>query len=516
MPTRLTHSSRNVKGRGWHKKGYRERGYLYIQLKRSYAGFSRTHDVNEYSSITEFIHDLMGEDYVLRDGDALHYEFYAKRQLLVPSDARVNTILDGGETVYAKIIAMEIAPAKSGTLFRLRRWARKHFSRHANKSSQQEHHQLVQDERVGSLKMSERTGSKESMRLDGDKTPSTPTSRTLSTFKILSLPAELLLDITELLDASDAACLALVNRSLYKQLGKRFVRDGWQISAQRKSFLLRLALDWPAFFYCYNCQHLHRISDVRIYQPFWCDPGQRYGHDGANAPYRITFHDTQLAMMRHHQRPAYGLPLSAFSTKQVHITDSPKSTSLFSIDAQIIDDELYLRIEEWAMFKGSVPVHQSTETEFAECALGITWLSACEHFGGTSWLPYLIICNSQHAEHPNRFCLLCEDRLDCRGLLECSTCNTEFEVDIRHLGRDISAVVLTKWCCLGSGLIASGPPWLYNRLQYSYVRRARRTDGVHALFEQHAERSYAQLSVDNAQLYHERRSRWLALKGCSS
>ncbi|KAK5699469.1 hypothetical protein LTR97_005597 [Elasticomyces elasticus] len=107
MPARLTHSSRNVKGRGWHKKGYRERGYLYIQLKRSYAGFSRTHDVNEYSSITEFIRglhrDLMGEDYVLRDGDALHYEFYAKRQLLVPSDARVNTILNGGETVYAKV-----------------------------------------------------------------------------------------------------------------------------------------------------------------------------------------------------------------------------------------------------------------------------------------------------------------------------------------------------------------------------------------------------------------------------
>ncbi|KAK5721873.1 hypothetical protein LTR15_006466 [Elasticomyces elasticus] len=88
MPARLTHSSRNVKGRGWHKKGYRERGYLYIQLKRSYAGFS---------------HDLMGEDYVLRDGDALHYEFYARRQLLMPSDARVNAILDGGETVYAKV-----------------------------------------------------------------------------------------------------------------------------------------------------------------------------------------------------------------------------------------------------------------------------------------------------------------------------------------------------------------------------------------------------------------------------
>ncbi|KAK5721874.1 tyrosine protein phosphatase 1 [Elasticomyces elasticus] len=424
-----------------------------------------------------------------------------------------------------QIIVMETAPAERDTLFRLRRWARKLLSGNVNKSHQ-EHRQSVQDERVGSLKMSERTGSKEIVRPDGDKTPSSSSSRPMSlepahpdTFKILSLPAELLLDITELLDASDAACLALVNRSLYKQLGKRFVRAGWHISAQRKSFLLRLALDWPAFFYCYNCQHLHRVSDVVVYQPFWCDPGERYGYDRADAPYRITFHDVQLAMMRHYLGSPYGLPLSAFSTKQVHITNSLENTSLFSVDAQIINNQLYLRIQEWAMFTGLDPLHESSRSNNMsrlERAPGIAWLSACRHIEGRFRLTHLIICKSRHAERPNRSCLICEDQVDCRGLLECCTCNTQFKFDFRELGDDTSAVVVTKWCTLGAGLNPSEARWLCRGIQYSSVQSVGRTKGVHALFEQHAERSYAQLSVDNAQLYHERRSRWLALKGCSS
>ena len=48
--------------------------------------------------------DVTGEDPFLPDG--LHYEFYAKRQLLVPSDEMVKSILDGGETVYAKVSFM--------------------------------------------------------------------------------------------------------------------------------------------------------------------------------------------------------------------------------------------------------------------------------------------------------------------------------------------------------------------------------------------------------------------------
>lgn len=60
MPPRAL-SRRNVRGGGWHKRGYRERGELYIQLKRSYANFSRTHSVNENATITSFIEGLYCE-----------------------------------------------------------------------------------------------------------------------------------------------------------------------------------------------------------------------------------------------------------------------------------------------------------------------------------------------------------------------------------------------------------------------------------------------------------------------
>ncbi|KAF2713819.1 hypothetical protein K504DRAFT_462301 [Pleomassaria siparia CBS 279.74] len=106
MPPVRTLSRRNVRGRGWHKKGYREGGNLFFQLKRTYANFSRTHEVNENETITNLIlsmhGDIMGEDPGSLPED-LHYEFHFRRNCLYPSDDMVKTIMDGGETVYAKV-----------------------------------------------------------------------------------------------------------------------------------------------------------------------------------------------------------------------------------------------------------------------------------------------------------------------------------------------------------------------------------------------------------------------------
>jgi len=119
-------SSRNVKGRGWHKKGYREYGQIYFQLKRSYANFSREFSVNENETIARLLDDLHSESSVQRSNkplrstltlcspgqvseedpfppDHLHFCFYFRKELLEPSDALAKTILDGGETIYAKV-----------------------------------------------------------------------------------------------------------------------------------------------------------------------------------------------------------------------------------------------------------------------------------------------------------------------------------------------------------------------------------------------------------------------------
>ena len=58
MPRVRAWSRRNVRGRGWHKRGYRENGELFVQLKRSYAGFSREHSINENATITDLLQGL--------------------------------------------------------------------------------------------------------------------------------------------------------------------------------------------------------------------------------------------------------------------------------------------------------------------------------------------------------------------------------------------------------------------------------------------------------------------------
>ncbi|KAF2170350.1 hypothetical protein M409DRAFT_51403 [Zasmidium cellare ATCC 36951] len=106
-PARRTLSRRNVRGRGYAKRGYRQNGELSFQLKRSYAHFSRQMDINENETISEPIramfHSVENEDPGwLPEG--LHFAFVLRRQVLVPSEDMVKTLFDGGETLSAKVL----------------------------------------------------------------------------------------------------------------------------------------------------------------------------------------------------------------------------------------------------------------------------------------------------------------------------------------------------------------------------------------------------------------------------
>ncbi|KXT02134.1 hypothetical protein AC578_5936 [Pseudocercospora eumusae] len=110
-----TLSSRSVRGRGFQKKGYRDYGELYFQLKRSYAHFSRYCFVNEYGTVRDLLYNmedsLGGEEPALPEG--LHVEFHFRKQLVIPSneivtrraDSEMN--MDGGETIYAKVFDVD-------------------------------------------------------------------------------------------------------------------------------------------------------------------------------------------------------------------------------------------------------------------------------------------------------------------------------------------------------------------------------------------------------------------------
>ncbi|KZV99151.1 hypothetical protein EXIGLDRAFT_831709 [Exidia glandulosa HHB12029] len=115
MPRARTLSRRNVKGRGWHKRGYRENGELFIQLKRAYCTwpgpFSRTHSVNENATMEEFIHSMareisMEDGHPLPEGLFLCFQAFRGKEL-EQSDELVKTKFDGAETVHAKVFDEE-------------------------------------------------------------------------------------------------------------------------------------------------------------------------------------------------------------------------------------------------------------------------------------------------------------------------------------------------------------------------------------------------------------------------
>ena len=104
MPQARRLSSRSCRGRGWHKRGYRDNGDWYFQLKRSFAYFSRECRINENETITELLRamwrDVSDED--VGKPRFLHFRFFFRRRWLQPSEQVVKTIMRD-ETIYAKV-----------------------------------------------------------------------------------------------------------------------------------------------------------------------------------------------------------------------------------------------------------------------------------------------------------------------------------------------------------------------------------------------------------------------------
>jgi hypothetical protein len=82
----------------------REIGYLFVNLKRGTYGFSRTHEVNENETISNFVR-AMKRDVRTEDGWDIAFRLTGAQSSIYPDSEQVmKTILDGGETVTAKII----------------------------------------------------------------------------------------------------------------------------------------------------------------------------------------------------------------------------------------------------------------------------------------------------------------------------------------------------------------------------------------------------------------------------
>ncbi|KAJ7600745.1 hypothetical protein C8J56DRAFT_16658 [Mycena floridula] len=104
-------SRRNVRGAGWHRRGYRDAGCMWINVKLGSYGHVRGQDVQEDMSINDFWNQVI-RGIEMEDGFPLPagwtFGLYSRRKLLEQSDTeRIDTIFDGGETVTVKIFDEE-------------------------------------------------------------------------------------------------------------------------------------------------------------------------------------------------------------------------------------------------------------------------------------------------------------------------------------------------------------------------------------------------------------------------
>ncbi|KII91640.1 hypothetical protein PLICRDRAFT_173458 [Plicaturopsis crispa FD-325 SS-3] len=102
----MSRSMRNVRGKGWHKAGYRDRGCMWINVRMGSYGCTRGQDVREDMTINDFWMQIsrsvsMEEGFPLPEG--WYINLFSNRQELPQSDERIDTLFDGGETVYVKV-----------------------------------------------------------------------------------------------------------------------------------------------------------------------------------------------------------------------------------------------------------------------------------------------------------------------------------------------------------------------------------------------------------------------------
>ncbi|KAJ7735830.1 hypothetical protein DFH07DRAFT_109782 [Mycena maculata] len=102
-------STRTVRGKGAMKKGHRAKGEMWINVRRSWGGFSRGAYFNENLTIGEFVHRVV-RDVSTEEGfqffqQGWYVEVQSKRKALDPDEyvQMLKERFDGAETVHAKV-----------------------------------------------------------------------------------------------------------------------------------------------------------------------------------------------------------------------------------------------------------------------------------------------------------------------------------------------------------------------------------------------------------------------------
>ena len=320
---------------------------------------------------------------------------------------------------------------------------------------------------------------------------------------LLGLPQELLDTIVSFLDTPEAACLSICCKELYRRLGTaqlQLMRLGHGHEHQRKEFLAHLARDNPNLFFCHICSYLHLVARVGpalirggrhacLKLPSGRDfPAQSFETYGGISSYQLTFPHVQLVMERHRNGPDHGISMSALSITEIRNIKRHKVWVLLNAEPRIIDNELFLRVQQWIIFD------QDDKPTFAKlCSPSI-----CSHinkYAGTTTLD-LLQCQTQHVGG-RASCMTCS------ALYRCIDCALEFESDAIYLEDRRLAVIITKWLNVGNGDSPTNPSWrrhLYPPFRGEPVGTVKDSLGSRSIFEGREGRSQETATRENASL----------------
>lgn len=285
------------------------------------------------------------------------------------------------------------------------------------------------------------------------------------------LPIELILSISDLLPPTDILCLSMCDHRLFMALHRQRKSLPRPIESTKVALLRRIERDLPHHFLCHCCLILHKFDGPEhfgltgmqlmnkcrlpcVVNCWWEESGlQMQMHDlNLHTHYSLYFLHLQLAMRRFYHGPRCGITTESLS--HIQIEEHAKSTTLFSIEAQICTEPvgLYLRIQDIMLAKdGRVDLFKLPQNWEPPRAFRI-----CSH------LRYSHIASLVDPLLPAHIQGASFSQLDGN----CDKCNTDFLLEIREYCGHL-ALIITRWINLSSGL--SPDDWFWKiRSRESY------------------------------------------------
>lgn len=283
--------------------------------------------------------------------------------------------------------------------------------------------------------------------------------------QLYNLPLEIFLMIYSYLDQPDLYCLSVATSRWRRTLNDQMMTPLHMSRSDQLELMNRNTRQDPSRFYCQVCRKRHYYRQL-------IPPGVRRGQLPSlecQQPDKILLHvqlpsgpawafyftHLQLSMDEHFW-PGTGLSLRSLETIIVHerhVVDAPTTggAQLTSIDARIIDDELYLRVQMWVASDPANP--QDTLVEICNHK-GLNPKSMQLFMSTMNWYAGITdtVPNPQAG-----------DGLGSHELWVCARCKVECVIQSKNLniaarsigsaadGSQRTYIVITKYLALGRG-----------------------------------------------------------------